>query len=63
MSDEASFFFYLGAVVCFALAAIGEAWKYGGRSRRGLKPAVALLPLGLLLWLFPLLWTTAESAW
>jgi hypothetical protein len=59
---EVSFFFYLGAVLCFALAAAGEAWRYGGRGRRGLAPRLALIPLGLALWVFPLMWTTGVAA-
>ena len=45
MDPEIAFFFYLGAVVCFVLSAIGEGWKYGSRTRRGLTPALTLLPL------------------
>lgn len=63
MDAEVSFFFYLAAVVCFVLAAMGEAWRYGGRTRRGVKPALALMPLGLALAVFPTLWTTATVAW
>jgi len=62
VSAETSFFFYLGALLSFALAAAGEAWRYGSRGRRGLPPRVVLIPLGLALWLFPLLWTTGKVA-
>lgn len=62
MDPEVSFFFYLGAVICFALAALGEGWRYGGRTRRGLAPALALLPLGLALALFPTMWDTGVAA-
>jgi hypothetical protein len=30
MDPEISFFFYLAAIICFVIAAIGDAWKYGG---------------------------------
>ena len=62
MEPEAQFFFYLAAVVCFALATVGEAWKYGARSRTGAKPLIALMPLGLLLAVIPTLWNVAEVA-
>jgi hypothetical protein len=63
MDPEISFFFYLAAIICFVIAAIGDAWKYGGRTRRGGKPALALIPLGLALALFPTMWDTASRAW
>lgn len=62
MEPKIQFFFYLGAVICFFLAAVGEAWKYGGRSRRGMAPAIALLPLGLALFAFPTMWTVGTQA-
>jgi hypothetical protein len=62
MDPEVAFFFYLGAVICFVLAAVGDAWRFGARTRRGLAPTLALLPLGLALWAFPLLWNTGEAA-
>lgn len=62
MSAKTSFFFYLGAVLCFVLAAAGEGWRYGSRGRKGLAPRVVLVPLGLALWLFPLLWSTGKVA-
>ena len=62
MDNEVRFFFYLGAVLCLVLAAIGEAWRYGGRGRRGLPARLALLPFGLALWLFPTLWDTGVAA-
>jgi hypothetical protein len=63
MDPEIAFFFYLGAVICFVLAALGETWKYGGRTRRGLKPTLTLLPLGLALLAFPVMWTAGVDAW
>lgn len=62
MHEKTKFFFYLGAVICFALAAAGEAWKFGARGRRGLAPRVVLVPLGLALFVFPTLWDTGEAA-
>jgi hypothetical protein len=62
INEKATFFFYLAAVLCFLLAAIGEAWRYGGRTRAGLAPRLTLLPLGLALWLFPLMWNTGYHA-
>jgi hypothetical protein len=62
MDNEVKFFFYLGAVVCFVLAALGEGWRYGGRGRRGLAPRLILLPLGLALFAFPTMWDTGVAA-
>ena len=62
MDPEVSFFFYLGAVICFVIAAIGENWRYGSRTRRGLKPTLTLLPLGLALAVVPTLWTVGAEA-
>ena len=63
MDPKAQFFFFVAGAVCFVLAAVGEAWKYGARSRVGAKPLIALMPLGLFLWIFPTVWTTAKAAW
>ena len=62
MDQEVEFFFYLAAVVCFVLAAAGEGWRYGRLGRRGMAPRVVLVPLGLALWLFPLMWNTGQAA-
>ena len=62
MDVEVRFFFYLGAVICLVLAALGEGWRFGGRGRRGLAPRLVLVPLGLALWLFPTLWDTGVAA-
>ena len=62
MNPEISFFFYLGAVICFVLAALGEGWRYGKRTRAGLKPSLTLLPLGLALAFIPIMWDTGVAA-
>ncbi len=62
LDDKATFFFYLAAVICFVLAAAGEGWKHGRMSRRGVQPRLVLVPLGLALWLFPLMWNTGHTA-
>jgi hypothetical protein len=59
---KGQFFFYLAAVICFVVAAAGEGWKHGSMTRRGLKPRLVLMPLGLALWLFPLMWNTGNTA-
>jgi hypothetical protein len=62
VDQEVEFFFYLAAVICFVLAAAGEGWRYGRLGRRGMAPRVVLVPLGLALWLFPLMWNTGQAA-
>lgn len=62
INEKGQFFFYLAAVLCFLVAAAGESWKFGKRSRAGLPAQVVLLPLGLALWLFPLMWNTGKAA-
>ena len=62
MDPDISFFFYLAAVACFVLAAVGDGWKYGARTRRGMAPTLTLLPLGLALALIPTLWNVGEAA-
>jgi len=63
VDPKSQFFFYLAAIICFLLAALGDAWKYGARTRRGVAAAVALMPLGLALAFFPTLWTNAKLGW
>ena len=63
MAPKTQFFFYFAALICFVLAAIGDAWKYGARTRRGVAAAIALLPLGLALAIFPTMWSVAKVAW
>jgi hypothetical protein len=62
LDKKVEFFFYLAAVICFVLAAAGEGWRFGRLGRRGLAPRVVLIPLGLALWLFPLMWNTGKLA-
>ncbi len=62
MNIKGQFFCYLAAAICFFLAAVGELWKYGARTRSGAKPLVALMPLGLLAAVLPTLWRVAEAA-
>lgn len=62
MEPEVSFFLYLGALICFVLAAVGDNWRYGARTRKGLAPTLTLLPLGLALAILPTLWTAGEAA-
>lgn len=59
---KGQFFFYLAAVICFLIAAAGETWRFGRLGRRGVAGRLGLVPLGLALWLFPLMWNTGESA-
>ena len=63
MSPKTSFFFYLAAFICFLISAAGEGWKFGARGRRGLAPSIALLPLGLALFVVPTLYDTFKLAW
>ena len=62
MDPKLQFFFYLGALVCFALSAFGDALRFGRRPGRAILPAVALVPLGLLLFVFPTVWATGTLA-
>ncbi len=63
MDPKVAFFFYLGAVFCFVVAAVGDVWKYGRRTRRGGTAILSPLALGLALAVFPTLWTTATVGW
>ena len=63
MDPKTQFFFYLASLICFILAAVGDAWKYGARTRRGVAAAIGLLPLGLALFVFPTVWNVAKAAW
>ncbi|HEX2064720.1 MAG TPA: hypothetical protein VHE80_09910 [Acidimicrobiales bacterium] len=62
MDDKVKFFFWLASVICFGLAAVGDLWRFGARTRRGLVPQLALVPLGLFLFVFPFVWDQGELA-
>jgi hypothetical protein len=63
MDAQVKFFFYLAAVVCFVIAALGDGWQYGARTRRGSTPLVLLLPLGLALAVIPSMWDAYKLGW
>ena len=42
---------------------MGPSWKHGMRTRSGGTPTLVLVPLGLALFVFPIMWTTATAAW
>ncbi len=52
MDIKVKFFFYLAAVVCFAIAAFGQ--RFSAR--------IGLVPLGLALFIFPTVWDTGVAA-
>ena len=52
MDIKIKFLFYLVAVVCLVIAAVGS--RFSAR--------VGLLPLGLALFIFPTLWDTGVAA-
>ncbi|MGI9021811.1 MAG: hypothetical protein ACR2HV_00995 [Acidimicrobiales bacterium] len=58
MHPKVSFFYYLAAIICFLVAAIGADWRFGARGRKGLAPRLVLVPLGLLLFVIPAMWTS-----
>jgi len=62
MSAEVSFFFYLAAIICFVVAALGAGWRFGRLGRQGIAPRLVLVPLGLALYVFPIMWTTGKVA-
>ena len=55
MDPKIRFFFYLAAFIVFVFSFLGRGVKLGRRS-------ITEVPLGLALWLFPLLWDTGEAA-
>lgn len=61
MKDTARFWVYIAAIACFLIAALGETWRYGSRSRRGLKPLIAAMPLGLAVALLPTVWDLGKT--
>ncbi|HVL93578.1 MAG TPA: hypothetical protein VM264_09555 [Acidimicrobiales bacterium] len=54
MDLKVQFFFYLAAFICFVLGALGN--------RAPAMSSIGLVPLGLALFVFPLVWNTAEAA-
>lgn len=58
MDPKVAFWFYLAAVVCFVLAAVGQSV-----GTRGLASRLSLVPLGLALYVFPTLWTVGTQAY
>ena len=61
IGNTGQFFFYLAAVICFVIAAFFEGAVVGRFGRPG-APRIAFVPLGLALWLFPLMWNTGKVA-
>jgi hypothetical protein len=55
MAPEVAFFFYLAAVLCFALGAVGRGRHLGAVIR--LQPALTLVPMALTF--FPTIFNTA----
>jgi len=62
VSAEVSFFFYLAAIICFVVAALGADWRFGRLGRQGIAPRLVLVPLGLALYVVPIMWTTGKVA-
>lgn len=62
LSPETTFFIYLASMICFIVAAIGADWRFGARGRKGLAPRLVLLPLGLALFVLPLVWNYGKLA-
>lgn len=59
MDNKLVFLFYLAAVVCFVLAALQSAGRPG--LSRGALSRVALVPLGLALYVFPQMWNAGVA--
>ena len=57
LSLKVQFIFFLAAIICLGIAALGE----GGRGR-GIAGRISLVPFGLALWLFPTVWNTGHAA-
>ena len=60
LDHKVVFLFYAAAVVCFVLAAIQPAGR-AGLGARGAISRIALLPLGLALYVFPQMWNEAVA--
>ena len=59
MDNKLVFLFYLAAVVCFVLAALQSSGRPG--LSRGALSRVALVPLGLALYVFPQMWNAGVA--
>jgi hypothetical protein len=62
MGAELRFFFFLGAVVCLALAAVRDGSGPVRRVTKRLPDQFSLLPLGLALFVFPFMWDAGAGA-
>lgn len=62
IGPKGQFFFLLAAVICFALAAIGEPRLAGRFGRAGAVSRIGFVPLGLALWAFPFMWNAGHAA-
>ncbi len=62
LGPETSFFVYLGAMICFVIAALGADWRFGRLGRQGIAPRLVLVPLGLALFVFPNVWNAGVAA-
>ena len=61
MDNKLVFIFYAAAVACFLLAALQDSGRLGGSSR-GALARVALVPIGLALYVFPQMWNVGVAA-
>lgn len=59
MAPEVAFFFYLAAVLCFAVGALGRGRQMGSVVR--LQPTLTLVPMALTF--FPTILNTAITHW
>ncbi len=62
MSPKTDFFFYLASVICFLIAAAGSEWRFGRHGRRGVAPRLVLVPLGLAVFVIPVMMDAWEAA-
>ncbi len=60
MDNKVVFLFYAAAVACFLLAALQDGGRLGGASRSPLS-RVALVPIGLALYVFPQMWNAGAA--
>ena len=62
MNATVKFFFWLAAVICFVIAAVGADARLGRGGRPGIGARLGFVPLGLALFVFPFMWDTAVQA-